>query len=75
MRLCSLVRIYMAFKGYKFKALAEEIGISTRELRSLVDGKSPSGAVLTQVTQWMWAAENGEQKPSEAKKEGGLFNG
>ena len=74
MKLIGLLRVYRAFNLMKLKAFAAELGISPKELTAIEDGKIPKGDVLAKILTWA-LAENGEQKPSEAKKEGESFNG
>lgn len=64
MRLMTLVRIFMMFKGYKLKVLAAELDVTPRELRLMINDKPPSGPVLAKVLRW---ALNGETKAEETK--------
>jgi len=68
MRLFSVLRIYRAFKGYELKELAEEIGISSRELSAIERGKSlASGAAVGSIVRWLLT----EDKPlPETKGDG-----
>jgi transcriptional regulator with XRE-family HTH domain len=64
MRLFTVLRIYRAFKGYELKELAEEIGVSARELSAIERGKKMAdGASLACVVRWLLT----DEQPATAK--------
>jgi len=68
MKLFQILRIYRAFRGYELKELAEEIGISSRELSSIERGKQlASGAATVAILRWLLT----EEKPLPETKHNG----
>jgi len=53
MRLLTVVRIYRAFKGYSLKELADQIGISSRELSGIERGKTGDGDSIARMIRWL----------------------
>jgi transcriptional regulator with XRE-family HTH domain len=52
LRIYKVLRVYRAFSGLKLKAMADEIGISAKQLACLEDDKVPSGEVMAKVVVW-----------------------
>lgn len=64
MKLLTMIRIYRAFRGYSLKYLAEEIGITPRELSAMEAGKDPSGQTMICVMLWALGKEKTDARNS-----------
>jgi transcriptional regulator with XRE-family HTH domain len=57
LRIYKVLRVYRAFSGLKLKSMAEEIGISSKQLASLEDDHPPTGEVMAKVVVWALASD------------------